>query len=51
MVTAEDVAVELRLARKADGKVKIGAAEVTGTDIKCTNGVIHVIDTVLMPGN
>ncbi len=31
------------------GKVKIGAAEITGTDIKCSNGVIHVIDTVLMP--
>ena len=36
---------------KADGKVKVGAAEVTGTDIKCTNGVIRVIDTVLMPNN
>ncbi len=35
--------------KKANGKVKIGAAEVTSTDIKCTNGVIHVIDTVLMP--
>ena len=29
--------------------VKIGAATVTKTDIGCTNGVIHVIDTVLMP--
>ncbi len=37
--------------KKADGTVKIGAAEVTGTDIKCSNGVIHVIDTVLMPSN
>jgi len=37
--------------KKVDGKVKIGTAEVTSTDIKCTNGVIHVIDTVLMPGN
>jgi len=35
--------------KKANGKVKIGAAEVTSTDIMCTNGVIHVIDTVLMP--
>jgi len=32
----------------ADG-VMIGDAKVTKTDIKCTNGVIHVIDTVLMP--
>jgi uncharacterized surface protein with fasciclin (FAS1) repeats len=34
---------------KEDGKVKIGNADITGTDIKCTNGVIHVIDNVLMP--
>ncbi|MFK5284002.1 fasciclin domain-containing protein [Lacticaseibacillus paracasei] len=27
----------------------IGDAKVTKTDIKCSNGVIHVIDTVLMP--
>ncbi|CAN5950780.1 unnamed protein product [Sphagnum jensenii] len=37
--------------KKENGKVKIGAAEVTSTDIKCSNGVIHVIDTVLMPDN
>jgi uncharacterized surface protein with fasciclin (FAS1) repeats len=33
-----------------DGKVKLnGNTTVTATDIKATNGVIHVIDTVLMP--
>lgn len=32
-----------------DGKVKIGDANVVMTDIKCKNGVIHVIDAVLMP--
>jgi uncharacterized surface protein with fasciclin (FAS1) repeats len=32
-----------------DGKVWVGNAQVTKTDIKCKNGVIHVIDTVLMP--
>lgn len=32
-----------------DGKVWIGNAQVIKTDIKCKNGVIHVIDTVLMP--
>jgi uncharacterized surface protein with fasciclin (FAS1) repeats len=32
-----------------DGKVYINNATVTGTDILCENGVIHVIDTVLMP--
>ncbi len=31
--------------------VRIGAATVTKTDIACTNGVIHVIDTVLLPAN
>lgn len=29
--------------------VKIGAANVVQTDIKTSNGVIHVIDTVLIP--
>jgi uncharacterized surface protein with fasciclin (FAS1) repeats len=33
----------------ADGKVKIGDATVVKADIKAKNGVIHVIDTVLMP--
>jgi uncharacterized surface protein with fasciclin (FAS1) repeats len=33
-----------------DGKVKLnGASTVTATDIAASNGVIHVIDTVLMP--
>ncbi len=32
----------------ADG-VQIGNAKVLSTDIECSNGVIHVIDTVLMP--
>ncbi len=31
------------------GKVMVGGANVTKTDIKCSNGVIHVIDTVLIP--
>ncbi len=29
--------------------VMIGKAKVTTADIKCSNGVIHVIDTVLIP--
>ena len=33
-----------------DGKtVKIDAATVTATDIACKNGVIHVIDSVILP--
>jgi uncharacterized surface protein with fasciclin (FAS1) repeats len=35
---------------KADaGKVTIGSASVVKTDIAASNGVIHVIDTVLIP--
>ena len=32
-----------------DGKVMIGNAHVTSADIVASNGVIHVIDKVLMP--
>ena len=32
-----------------EGTVMIGDAKVVKADIGCTNGVIHVIDTVLMP--
>ena len=31
--------------------VKVGGATVTATDVPASNGVIHVIDTVLLPGN
>lgn len=31
------------------GKVMVNNAHVVKADIKCTNGVIHVIDTVIMP--
>jgi uncharacterized surface protein with fasciclin (FAS1) repeats len=33
----------------ADGKVKINDSNVISVDIETTNGVIHVIDTVLLP--
>ncbi len=32
-----------------DGTVMVDNATVTATDIKASNGVIHVIDTVIMP--
>lgn len=32
-----------------EGGVMVNNAKVTATDIKASNGVIHVIDTVLMP--
>jgi uncharacterized surface protein with fasciclin (FAS1) repeats len=37
------------LAVDASDGVKINGATVTTADIKCSNGVIHVIDTVLLP--
>ena len=33
----------------ADGKVTVDGANVVATDIKCGNGVIHIIDAVVMP--
>jgi len=34
-----------------DGKVKVDNANVVKTDIKCSNGVIHVIDQVILPAS
>jgi len=35
--------------KSQDGKVWVNTAEVVKTDIECSNGVIHSIDSVLMP--
>ena len=35
----------------ADGKVTVNEANVTKTDIETSNGVIHVIDSVMMPAD
>ncbi len=35
--------------KAADGKVMVDKATVTKADIEASNGVIHVIDTVLLP--
>ena len=32
-----------------DGKVMINDANITATDVMASNGVIHIIDTVVMP--
>ena len=32
-----------------DGKVHVGGAQVTSADVEASNGVIHVIDTVMLP--
>lgn len=44
--TAQGSDVEIML---ADGRVMINDANVTATDIETSNGVIHVIDTVIIP--
>ena len=50
-VTAGEVATvegsEVTIA--TDGGVKVDKATVTATDIEASNGVIHVIDQVLVP--
>ncbi len=56
-VMSKDVATMTEATTVQGSKVKISAkdgvminnAKVTKTDIECSNGVIHVIDTVLMP--
>ncbi len=35
--------------RSGQGMVTVGGARLASTDILCSNGVIHVIDTVLLP--
>ena len=43
-VEGQDLAIQAK-----DGKVMVDRAQVVKTDIVCSNGVIHVIDAVLMP--
>ena len=44
--TVQGSEVKIRVKR---GKVKVDKATVTATDIACSNGVIHVIDSVILP--
>ena len=43
-VNGQDVTIMVK-----DGTVMVDNAEVVMTDIECTNGVIHVIDAVILP--
>jgi uncharacterized surface protein with fasciclin (FAS1) repeats len=43
-VNGQDLTISVK-----DGKVMVDNATVVTTDIKCTNGVIHVIDSVVLP--
>ena len=58
-VMAADV-VNLKSAKTVNGQaitistgdgVKVDGAKVVKTDIECSNGVIHVIDSVILPRN
>jgi uncharacterized surface protein with fasciclin (FAS1) repeats len=43
-VNGQDVKIKVM-----DGKVMVNNAQVVKADVKATNGVIHVIDTVILP--
>lgn len=43
-VQGQEVAIQVE-----DGTVMINNAKVVKVDVECTNGVIHVIDTVILP--
>lgn len=45
-VQGQEVAIKV-----ADGKVTIDNANIVKTDIGCSNGVIHVIDSVIIPAD
>jgi transforming growth factor-beta-induced protein len=49
MKSAKTVNGESVMLKTTDGAVYVNNAKVTKADIACTNGEIHVIDTVLMP--
>jgi len=50
LTQAKTVEGSLIKIKVVDGKVMINNANVSATDIAASNGVIHVIDTVIMPG-
>jgi uncharacterized surface protein with fasciclin (FAS1) repeats len=47
--SAEAVSGDAITVKVRDGKVRVDDANVTKTDIQASNGVIHVIDTVILP--
>jgi len=49
LTSAKTIEGEELTVKSADGKVMINNATVTKADIAASNGVIHVIDTVLLP--
>jgi uncharacterized surface protein with fasciclin (FAS1) repeats len=49
MKSAKTVNGQMLTIKSSMGTVMVNNAKVVSTDIVCSNGVIHVIDTVLMP--
>ncbi|MEO1226676.1 MAG: fasciclin domain-containing protein [Pseudomonadota bacterium] len=49
MIEVETVEGSLLAVDATDGVVLNGAATVVAADVDASNGVIHVIDTVLLP--
>ncbi|MBA3316146.1 MAG: fasciclin domain-containing protein [Planctomycetaceae bacterium] len=47
--SAKTVQGQKIMVKAKDGKVMVNNAQVVKTDIVCSNGVIHVIDAVLLP--
>ena len=47
--TAKTVSGDTITVRVSGGRVTVDDADVIKTDVMASNGVIHVIDTVLMP--
>jgi uncharacterized surface protein with fasciclin (FAS1) repeats len=48
IATLQGSALAVKVA-KVDGAISIGTAKVVRADIKTSNGVIHVLDSVLIP--
>lgn len=40
---------QLRISEDADGSIVVGAAHIIDPDIECSNGMLHIIDQVLLP--
>ena len=49
VATSTVAGLDLSVRIEADGSVKANEATVTAADIEASNGVIHVIDTVVLP--
>ena len=49
MTSAKTLQGQSAIIEIKDGKVHVDNATVTTADVACSNGVIHMIDTVIMP--